>query len=184
MCSASMSTACGPRCNKTIEPVVLKRRKPPARFAPAANGRFSPNLEPHERQFLADLPRQLRELLDSDDPSLRRLFPTAYHQDAERDAEFQRLMREDLVARRTETAKLLERTATADTLSADDMSMWMTAINDLRLVLGTQLDVSEGMELDELEENDPRLPQFAVYGWLSMLLEQIIQALMGQSGTE
>ena len=163
---------------------MLRRRRPPVRFAPTPDGRFRPNLEPHERAFLGDLPRQLRELLDSDDPSLRRLFPTAYHDDPERDAEFQRLMREDLVRRRTETAELLERTASADTLSPDEMHMWMTAINDLRLVLGTQLDVSEGMDLGEMAEDDPRLPQLAVYGWLSMLLEQVIHALSGEPVTE
>jgi Domain of unknown function (DUF2017) len=147
------------------------------RFSPTSDGRFAPNLEPHERQFLAALPEQLQDLLDRDDPSLRRLFPTAYHQDAERDAEFQRLMREDLLTRRKETAQLLAGTAQSETLSAEELGIWMNAINDLRLVLGTQLDVSEGMDVDDLAEDDPRMAQFAVYGWLSMLLEQIIRAL-------
>jgi len=150
------------------------------RFAPTADGRFTPNLEPQERAFLAGLPSQLRDLLDNDDPSLRRLFPTAYHDDPERDAEFQRLMRDDLIARRTETAQVLQDTAESDTISAEELGMWMNAVNDLRLVLGTQLDVSEGMDMDDLTDDDPRLPQFAVYGWLSMLLEQIVQALTGQ----
>ena len=151
------------------------------RFAPTPDGRFAPNLDPHEREFLAGLPGQLRELLETDDPSLHRLFPAAYHQDPERDEEFRRLMRDDLLTTHRESAELLERTAQSDTLSLEELNIWMNAVNNLRLVLGTQLDVTEGMDLDDMDEQDPRLPKFAVYGWLSMLLEQIIVALTESS---
>ena len=90
-------------------------------------------------------------------------------------------MRDDLLTTHRESAELLERTAQSDTLSLEELNIWMNAVNNLRLVLGTQLDVTEGMDLDDMDEQDPRLPKFAVYGWLSMLLEQIIVALTESS---
>ena len=44
-----------------------------------------------ERQLLRDLVDQLRDVLlaTTEDPSLRRLFPTAYHDDPDRDREYQ-----------------------------------------------------------------------------------------------
>jgi hypothetical protein len=53
----------------------------------------------------------------------------------------------------------------------------MGAINDLRLVLGTRLDVSEDMDLDALADDDPLTPAFALYGYLGWLQEQIVAAL-------
>jgi hypothetical protein len=62
------------------------------------------NLDTDERELILRLLRELRGLLlgSSDNPTLVRLFPTAYHlpDDSELDAEYQRLMREEIVASR------------------------------------------------------------------------------------
>src|SRR5947209_5095809 len=78
-----------------------------------------------------------------DDPSLRRLFPTAYPDDAERDREYRQLVGDELVERRRAALDTLLATVDASSVSEDDLAAWMGAINDLRLVLGTRLDVSE-----------------------------------------
>jgi hypothetical protein len=51
----------------------------------------------------------------------------------------------------------------------------MGAINDLRLVLGTRLDVTE--EMEGVAVDDPRAPALAVYQYLTYLLSEIVQAL-------
>ena len=51
----------------------------------------------------------------------------------------------------------------------------MTALNDLRLVLGTRLDVSE--DTVEVEPDDDDAPAYAVYGYLSYLLGEVVDAL-------
>src|SRR5690606_18164355 len=55
-------------------------------------GRYQVKLRPNERALVADLVGQLREqlLASTDDPAVRRLFPPAYPDDAERDAGYQR----------------------------------------------------------------------------------------------
>ena len=45
----------------------------------------------------------------------------------------------------------------------------------LRLLLGTQLDVSE--DFTEVEPDDPRVDQFTVYQYLSMLQNEIVDTL-------
>ena len=55
----------------------------------------------------------------------------------------------------------------------------------LRLVLGTQLDVSEDGTM--VDDTDPRAAQFTVYHYLSMLQEEIVDALaaaLPDAGTE
>ena len=146
-------------------------------FVPLGDGTYKVRLADWERELLEDLPRQLTELLATDDPSLRRLFPAAYHADAERDAEYQRFMREEILASRLAAAQTLERSAKAEVLTENDLLAWMGSMNAIRLVLGTQLDVTE--EMITLDPEDPRAPVFGVYGWLGMLVERGIEALQG-----
>jgi hypothetical protein len=139
-------------------------------------GRYSINLGPEERQFLAGLAPQLREVLATpDEPSLRRLFPPAFSGagDAERQEEYVRLMRDDLVERHAGALEVLERTATASEVSADDLEAWARALNQIRLVLGTRLDVSE--DDDPVQTSSD--PDHQIYGFLSYLQECVIDAL-------
>ncbi len=139
------------------------------------SGRYTINLGADEREVLAALAPQLREALGSADaPSLRRLFPPAFssEDDRERQEEYARLMHDDLVERHAGALEVLERTAAASELSADELESWAKALNQLRLVLGPRLDVSE--------DDDPRLatdPEHQLYGFLGYLQESVIMAL-------
>ena len=148
------------------------------RVARTAQGTFTLRLPRPERELLANLAEQLREVLlvTTDDPSLRRLFPTAYHEDVERDREYQQLVRDELLERRLASLATLEATAEADEVTEEELSGWLTALNDVRLVLGTRLDVSEDDD-SELEEDDPDAPALAVYGYLGYLLGEVVDAL-------
>jgi hypothetical protein len=142
------------------------------------HGDFELRLPPEERSLLRELAPQLRGLLDSDltDPSLRRLFPTAYPEDPERDREFRDLVGDELLERRRAALDMLLATVDATKLSEDELSAWMGAINDLRLVLGTRLDVSEDMD-PMPDPDDPDAPLLVLYGYLGYLLESIVDAL-------
>jgi hypothetical protein len=48
-------------------------------------------------------------------------------------------------------------------------------LNDLRLVLGTRLDVNETTFADGLDPRDPDAPELALYGYLSWLQEQAVE---------
>ena len=145
------------------------------------DGRYRVDLDPWERGLLRSLPGTLRDLLETDDPALERLFPTAYLGDDEatraRNDEYRRLMRSDLLARKQSALDVLEETVDAETLDEEQLVAWMGAVNDVRLVLGTRLDVSEDMGLDPFDDDDPRAPAYAVYVYLAELQEWIVRAL-------
>ena len=145
------------------------------RIKRAGPGQYDIKLPDVERDLLRSLPGQLRELLAEDDPSLGRLFPPAYPDDPERDAEYRRLMRDDLIAGRMATLEILEETVDATRVSEEQLTAWLGALNDLRLVLGTRLDVDEDM--DPPPDDDPSAGAFAVYSYLGWLQEQVVEAL-------
>ncbi len=146
-----------------------------------SGGAFKLNLPAAERDLIVSVCDQLRELIsapsEGHDDRMVRLFPTAYADDPERDAEYHRYMHEELVASRLAAISTVEETVRHSELSENDVMGWMRAVNSIRLVLGTLLDVSEETDFDDLAEDDPDLGQYALYGYLSGLLEEIVAAL-------
>jgi hypothetical protein len=140
-------------------------------------GRYQVRLRPNERVLVADLVGQLREqlLASTDDPAVRRLFPPAYPNDAERDAGYQVLTRDELLEHRLSALDVVERTLDGNELDHAGMTAWMGTLNALRLVLGTRLDVDE--DLPDLDRADPMAPAYAVYEYLGWLLSQVIDVL-------
>ena len=53
----------------------------------------------------------------------------------------------------------------------------MQALNALRLVLGTMLDVDEDDDLDDIDDDDPLVGEHHLYDYLSWLLDWAVRAL-------
>lgn len=124
------------------------------------------------------LPAELRALLDGEpgDPVLRRLFPPAYEQDAAGETEYQRLMHDELLAGRREALRVLEATSDRERLGEDELHAWLGALNDLRLVLGERLGVTEEVYERDLDLHDPNAAELAVYSYLTWLQDQVVEA--------
>jgi hypothetical protein len=135
-------------------------------------------LRREERELLVGLTAELRVLLESSpgDGSLRRLFPPAYDEEADERA-YRELTGDSLLEDRREALELLASTADRDRLTAEEADAWLRALNDLRLVLGTRLDVQEDTFAEEPDLTGPRGQALAVYGYLSWLQEQLVEAL-------
>lgn len=141
----------------------------------AGDGRYRISLDPDQRQLLRELPNQLRALLaDPKQPSLRRLFPPAYQDNLEAESEYQRLMHDELLESRRAALETLERTADTKELSESELLEWLSALNSLRLVLGTILEVTE-----EDTPEDADSAEHAVYFYLGLLEEYVVEALAG-----
>jgi hypothetical protein len=147
--------------------------KPPIRRL--TRGRFEINLTGDEREVIANYLEQLRELLLGRDDALRRLFPVAYLNDPDADREYQELMHGDLLESRFAAIETMEETLRAPTIDESQLTQWMQAINALRLVVGTRLDVGE--ELPEVDPDDPNLMFYVLYETLGELLYYIVAAL-------
>jgi hypothetical protein len=151
------------------------------RIEPAGDGGYLLRLPEEERQLLRFLPDELRSLLEvmPGDPVLCRLFPRAYD-DEQDEAAYRELMGNELAEARNRALQVLSETATAERLTGEQAQAWLTALNDLRLVLGTRLDVTDESLLVGLAENDPRAPELALYAYLSWLQEQLVEALSSE----
>jgi Domain of unknown function (DUF2017) len=146
-----------------------------ARVRRKRGGGFTLDLPERERDVVAALLPQLRELLVSGGPNAERLFPPAYANDSEREGEYRALVHDDLLERHLASVDVVEETLEAKVLDEEQLTRWMGAVNDIRLVLGTRLDITEDM--DAVDPDDPDAPAYAVYDYLTWLLSQIVDAL-------
>ena len=129
-----------------------------------------------EREVLEGLPSQLQALLTDGDPSLERLFPPAYADDPEAEADYRRLVGDSLLDAKRAALSELERTAHAERLTEREAESWLGALESLRLVLGVQLDITEE-SYGAFDPTAPDAPALALYHWLSWLQEELVQAL-------
>ena len=147
-------------------------------FERRPDGGVDLRLSGDERKLLVRLAGELRSLLEGGpgDPSLRRLFPPAYEDEAD-ERGYREIMGAELLSGRREALELVERTAESKRLSAAEADAWLRALNDLRLVLGTRLDVQEDTFASDLWPDDPNAQALAVYGYLSWIQEQLVAAM-------
>jgi len=159
-----------------------------------SRGGFALRLAPEERTLVGRLLDEMRVLITdpSPSPAVGRLFPVTYPDDPEHEAEYQRLMRDDLVTSKVAgidvVTDLFDRQGRTIRLDDGELLALMQALNGVRLVLGTMLDVGEddidGVDVDEEEEEDEDeaeesdvTPEHHLYGYLSWLLEACVQAI-------
>ena len=140
------------------------------------------NLDAHEQALLRELLQELEPLLaEPDDPSLRRLFPPAYS-DEQSDDQYRSLVRDQLVRGRARSLATMRDTLANDEIDLEQADEWLRALNDLRLVLGTRLEVTEDLDYESIDLDTPSGRDLAVYGYLAWLQEQLVDALQPASG--
>lgn len=144
-------------------------------FAPRRDGRFDVRLPLETRAGIVSLAEQLEEVQSTDGPETRRLFPTAYPDDPERDAGYQVFARDQLISKRQEAIAIIRATAEVDVLTDEELSSWMGILNDIRLVLGTILDISE--DDDEIDPDAPDADSRMLYQFLGELVHEIVLSL-------
>ncbi|TNM37455.1 DUF2017 domain-containing protein [Nocardioides albidus] len=131
---------------------------------------------------------------EPDDPVLRRLFPNAYRDDAEAAGDFRRYTESALRDGKARAAgtviDVLEEAGLPPEPTGEDLTIdveldpdtalvWMRAFTDLRLALGTRLEVEEGDEdyWYSLPDDDPRAQAHHIYEWLGFLQETLVGAI-------
>ncbi len=113
------------------------------------------------------------------DPAMLRLLPDAYA-DEEEAADFRRFTELDLRQGRAQRARRARATLSRVAgngripLDAEEAQEWLTALNDVRLVLGTRL----GIEEDSDPAEPARSQAHMVYDWLTWLQATLVEALL------
>ena len=163
---------------------VMELLNDPARPAPAPS-------EPAESADLFDdLEKMFNETTATPpdapaDPVLARLLPDAYQEDPEAASEFRKYTESSLREAKKYFAQTLLDTLPAKggrvKLSADQARDWLRALNDVRLMFGVRLEVTEDFEqqLTTLDPKDPRVAAFEVYGWLGAFQDSLVRAIAG-----
>ena len=163
------------------------------RFTRRRGGTVDATFEPGELELLEGLPEQLRALYgpDDDDPARSRLFPRAYLDPTEEqaEAEWQELVHPGLLEARLDALRTLETTIAAAEpakrdrvvvhLSVEEANAWLNVLNDARLALGSRLGVTDDTDLATLDPSDPNAPTLAAYGWLTYLEGELVDTLLG-----
>lgn len=151
------------------------------------------NIDEHSREVVVHLFGELRNEVvgakqsphDDLAPHLKRLFPTGYHADEKRNEEYRRLTHGDLAdAHLAAIDNAITMLSTDRVFTTVELERFVRALNAMRLVLGTVLDVSEddnGEEADtsseEAETDDPTEMQRQVYDYLGWLLHTSLDQL-------
>jgi hypothetical protein len=149
-------------------------------FKPTRRG-FELRLDAGERDILRGLPDQLRTLIENEDPTsdpaMARLYPPAYQDDPIRNLEFERLAGDDLTSQRLAAIAAMEASIDAERLTQVQLQSWLGVLNDLRLVLGVRLEITEEMTEDDFPPGDPRATSYGLYAYLTWLVGWIVEVL-------
>jgi hypothetical protein len=116
-------------------------------------------------------------LTDAADPVRERLFPVAYPEDEARQAEYALLVQTELLDSHLAALTTLEETVDAERLDEERLLAWMRALNQVRLVLGVRLEVTEEGDERPTDPSDPRATPFAIYDYLTGIQDEIIDTL-------
>jgi hypothetical protein len=141
-------------------------------------------LDQAEAQLLRQLVEEMQTLLMTEnveeDAVVERLFPNAYEspedESAFRDIVGDDLRRHKLDALTEVRSALGARGSATVTLSESSTTAWLTALTDMRLAIGTKLDVSEESMSQELDHDDATSSSMLVLHWLGWVQESILQA--------
>ena len=127
------------------------------------------------------------------DDTMKRLLPDFYRQATEHPAgsgtaeslnsALRSLHGPEIIDAKREAAQRLLDTVPAGggkfELSEDDAQAWVSAVNDVRLALGTMLDIGPDGP-DKLPGDHPMAGHLDVYQWLTVLQEYLVLSLMGK----
>ncbi|CAB4640665.1 unannotated protein [freshwater metagenome] len=169
-------------------------------FKSGLGGKLTLKLDDAELGVLSQLFEQMAELLEhpeseagadplakmlnmsgstqiSEDPALARLFPDGYSDDEHASADFRRFTEQDLRAQKL-AALATVRVSLSDwtgksSITAQQAQDWLKGLNDLRLVLGTRLEITDEVETDFGADE----PGIHLYNYLTYLQGTLIDAL-------
>ncbi len=159
-------------------------------FVRRRRGGLDVTLTEPEVTILRSVAQQMEQVLAApeDSPHTRRLFPPAYTDDDEAQAEYARLMTADLAdGKRRALASVqatfdrgsMKRDAWRVTLSAEEAEDWLAVLNDARLTLGTRLDVTEETYEREIDPSDSDAAALEIFRYLGYIEEWLVETLMG-----
>lgn len=144
---------------------------------------------PHaEGLVLCSLPQRIEALLSRKGFNRRvvdRLFPIAY-EDSSREAEYRKLLGDDLRRSKRESMETFKRTlgdleitesGIEVSIAEEAVEKWLAFLNDMRLYLGIELDITENDWSASLDPDAPMEEEMALLHLLTWLQQCILDAI-------
>jgi hypothetical protein len=160
-------------------------------FRAVRGGEVVARLDPAEAGVVGLLLDQLEQLLEADaddvggDPVIARLFPDGHRGDPELAADYRELTETSLRSAKADDLATVRATLPQAggevRLDQEQAAAWLRSTNDLRLAMGTRLEISEDTEPPE-EITGEEDQQLAVYYWLTALQGSLVDALAAGRG--
>ena len=142
-------------------------------------------LEEHEADLMRQLLQEMRMLLEADIPPsdavLKRLFPDAFD-DPEKASAYRELIGNELHDRKVAALRTAQEVVGMSgpvdaPLDDEQVDQWLALLTDIRLAIGTRLDVTVERMASEIDSNDPDAAALAVLHWLGWIQESMLAAI-------
>ncbi len=151
----------------------------------ARGGEILARVDAAEARVLGLLLDQLEQVLEAEDlrgdPVVARLLPDGHRSDPALAADYRGLTESALRSGKTADLAMVRATLPEDggelRLDLEQAAAWLRTSNDLRLALGTRLEISDDTEPPE-EVTGEEDQQLAVYYWLTALQGSLVDALV------
>lgn len=140
-------------------------------------------LDEIETAILRQLTAEMRALLTGspvgNGPVLDRLFPAAY-ETPDDESTYRELVHDDLTKHKLDaldTVSTSLREGAAIAVTGDDIGTWLACLTDLRLAIGTRLEVDEETMSTDVDPTDPNAQALSVLHWLGWLQEGLLRSV-------
>ena len=159
-------------------------------FRATRGGEIVARIDAAEAGVLGLLLDQLEQLLEAEDlrgdPVVARLLPDGHRSDPEIAADYRELTESALRSGKADDLATVRATLPPEggdvRLDTEQAAAWLRCTNDLRLALGTRLEITEDTEPPD-DITDEADHQLAVYYWLTALQGSLVDALVaGRAG--
>ena len=152
--------------------------------------RFSPEEVRVLRQVATEVVALLTEGFDRTDPVVERLFPDVYPDDPEATKDLRDYTEGELKTTKIDQAGAMLAALPASgggdvSLDEEAAGAWLRALNDVRLALGTRLEVRDDTDLEEEVDEavlrdpmSPRAGQLSLYAYLGYLQQSLLDAML------
>ena len=153
---------------------------------------MSLRLDEQEAGILRGLAGEMRLLLEADVPPeddvMQRLFPPAHDDEREQEA-YEQLVGSELRRVKVEALEVVERGLAGEgalsiELTQEEVGDWLRMLNDLRLAIGTRLQVDDTKMERPFDPDDPEAPALSVLHWLGWLQGMVLEELAGEPRPE
>ena len=138
-------------------------------------------LDDAETEIIRRLADELRTLITDGqaDDVLDRLLPATYEDEAE-ERKYREIVSDDLTRHKIDALEAVRASLGTDesdiTLTDEALALWLACLTDIRLAIGTRLDIDDERMAADIDPRDPNAHAISVLHWLGWIQEGLLQA--------